>query len=40
MDVEKFYDVLTEKRITACGYGAMSSAIIACKIPGPQEESC
>ena len=34
MDVEKFYDVLIEKRITACGYGAMASAIIACKILG------
>ena len=31
MDVERFYQVLMEKRVTACGYGAMASAIIACK---------
>ena len=31
MDVEKFYNVLMEKRITACGYGAMASVMIACK---------
>lgn len=31
MDVERFYQVLTEKQITACGYGAMASTMIACK---------
>ena len=31
MDVEKFYQILMEKQVTACGYGAMASAIIACK---------
>jgi len=31
MDVERFYQVLREKRVTACGYGAMASAMIACK---------
>lgn len=31
MNVEKFYSVLMEKRITACGYGAMASTLIACK---------
>lgn len=31
MDVERFYQVLMEKQVTACGYGAMASAIIACK---------
>jgi hypothetical protein len=31
MDVERFYDVLKEKRVTACGYGAMASTMIACK---------
>ena len=31
MNVEKFYDVLREKRVTACGYGAMESAMVACK---------
>lgn len=31
MDVERFYKVLREKRVTACGYGAMASTMIACK---------
>jgi len=31
MDVERFYQVLREKRVTACGYGAMASVMIACK---------
>ena len=31
MNVEKFYRVLKEKRITACGFGAIASAMIACK---------
>ena len=31
MNVERFYQVLNERRVTACGYGAMASAIIACK---------
>jgi len=31
MDLERFYQVLYERRITACGYGAMASAMIACK---------
>lgn len=31
MDVEQFYQVLREKRVTACGFGAIASAIIACK---------
>ena len=31
MDVDEFYHVLRERRVTACGYGAMASAIIACK---------
>jgi len=34
MDTEKFYQVLYEKRVTSCGYGAMASAIIACKMMG------
>ena len=34
MNVEKFYDVLRERRVTACGYGAMASVIVACKILG------
>ena len=31
MNVERFYGVLREKQVTACGYGAMASAMIACK---------
>ena len=31
MDVEKFYQVLREKKVTACGFGAIASAMIACK---------
>ena len=31
MDVERFYQVLMERRVTACGYGAMASVMIACK---------
>ncbi|MFQ5782426.1 MAG: MEMO1 family protein [Nitrosopumilus sp.] len=31
MNVEKFYDVLRKRRVTACGYGAMASVMIACK---------
>ena len=31
MDVDRFYDVLEERRVTACGYGAIASTIIACK---------
>lgn len=31
LNVEKFYQVLIEKRVTACGYGAMASTMIACK---------
>jgi len=31
MDVERFYHVLKEKRVSACGFGAIASTIIACK---------
>jgi AmmeMemoRadiSam system protein B len=31
MDVEKFYQILRDKRVTACGFGAMAATIIACK---------
>ena len=31
MDVERFYQVLREKRVSACGFGAIASAMIACK---------
>ena len=31
LDVEEFYKVLNERRVTACGYGAIASTMIACK---------
>jgi hypothetical protein len=31
LDVEKFYKVLNERRVSACGYGAIASTMIACK---------
>jgi AmmeMemoRadiSam system protein B len=31
MNVDKFYDVLQKRKVTACGYGAIASTIIACK---------
>ena len=31
MNVEKFYSVLKEKKISACGFGAIASTMIACK---------
>ncbi|MCV0393020.1 MAG: MEMO1 family protein [Nitrosopumilus sp.] len=31
LDVKEFYKVLKEKKITACGYGAIASTMIACK---------
>jgi hypothetical protein len=37
MNVERFYQVLNERRVTACGYGAMASAMIACKNLGAKK---
>jgi len=34
MDVKRFYEILYEKRVTACGFGAIASAMIACKKMG------
>jgi len=34
MDIDKFYQVLYERRVTACGYGAIASTMIACKKRG------
>lgn len=34
LDTEKFYSILEEKQVSACGYGAIASTIIACKILG------
>jgi MEMO1 family protein len=31
LDVDRFYDVLHKKDISACGYGAIASTMIACK---------
>ena len=31
LDVEKFYNILEENNISACGYGAIASTITACK---------
>jgi AmmeMemoRadiSam system protein B len=31
MDVDRFYEVLEKRKVTACGYGAIASTIIACK---------
>jgi len=31
MDVDEFYEVLQKRKVTACGYGAIGSTIIACK---------
>lgn len=37
LDVEKFYKVLTERRVSACGYGAIASTMIACKELGAKQ---
>jgi len=34
LDVDRFYDVLHERDISACGYGAIASTMIACKEMG------
>ena len=31
LDVDQFYKILYEKNVTACGYGAIASTMIACK---------
>jgi AmmeMemoRadiSam system protein B len=31
LDVKKFYDVLEDRNVSACGYGAIASTMIACK---------
>ncbi|HWP78497.1 MAG TPA: MEMO1 family protein [Candidatus Nitrosotenuis sp.] len=37
MNVEKFYKVLRERRVTACGYGAIASTMVACKKLGAKQ---
>lgn len=31
LDIDQFYRILNEKQVTACGYGAIASTMIACK---------
>jgi AmmeMemoRadiSam system protein B len=31
LNVDRFYNILREKRVSACGYGAIASTMIACK---------
>jgi AmmeMemoRadiSam system protein B len=31
LDVDKFYEVLQERNVSACGYGAIASTMVACK---------
>ncbi|HSD04406.1 MAG TPA: MEMO1 family protein [Nitrosopumilaceae archaeon] len=31
LDLDRFYSVLQEKQVSACGYGAIASTMIACK---------
>lgn len=31
LDVEKFYKILRERRVSACGYGAIAATMVACK---------
>ncbi|HUU48952.1 MAG TPA: MEMO1 family protein [Nitrosopumilaceae archaeon] len=37
MNVDRFYEVLKERKVTACGYGAIASTIIACKKLGAKK---
>jgi AmmeMemoRadiSam system protein B len=37
MNLERFYHVLNERRVTACGYGAIASTMIACKNLGAKK---
>ena len=37
LDIDEFYGVLHEKHVTACGYGAIASTMIACKELGATE---
>ena len=31
LDLDRFYEILDEKKVTACGYGAMATTMVACK---------
>ncbi len=39
LDVEKFYKILQENQVSACGYGAIASTMIACKELGATKGS-
>ncbi len=39
MDVGRFYAVLAQRRVSACGYGAMAATITACKELGATKAS-
>lgn len=37
MDVDSFYDVLYDKKVTACGYGAIAATMVACRKLGAKK---
>ncbi len=37
MNVEKFYHTLNQRRVSACGYGAIASTMVACKELGARQ---
>lgn len=37
LDINKYYSVLQRLNVTACGYGAIASVMIACKILGAEK---
>ena len=37
LDLENFYEVLNAKNVTACGYGAMATTMVACKELGAKK---
>ena len=37
MNIDEFYEVLEKRKVTACGYGAIASTIIACKELGAKK---
>lgn len=39
MDVDKFYRILQENQVSACGYGAIASTMVACKEIGATKGS-
>lgn len=39
MDVDRFYDVLEQRRVSACGYGAIAATMVACKELGARKAS-